>query len=335
MFPEPRSATDPLRLAVTLGDPRGIGPEVVPRAVRHLLEDRADVRIVVLGPDAGSDRSFHPPIAGPNVSFEGVGSFDGSLRSAGAVSLDAVRRGVELALAGEVDGLVTGPVHKPALHAAGASYPGQTELLQALTGVERVGMLMSSESTRVGSGPLRILLATTHLPLRDVAARLTPELLEDQVRLLSDSLRDGWGIADPRIALCALNPHASDEGLFGDEEAKIFAPAVHNLRALGVNVTDALPADTVFLRIVDGQADAVAVPYHDVGMAVFKTLAFGRGVNVTLGLPFPRTSPDHGTAFDRVGTGTADHTSSLEALRLAVRLAGRSRRRDPGARAAL
>lgn len=327
MSPDPSPFADRVRLAVTLGDPRGIGPEVVPRAVQRLLDERGeDVDVVLLG----AEESLSEGASG--LPCESVGSFDGSLRSAGVLSLDAVRRGVELALQGEVDGLVTGPVHKPALHAAGAPYPGQTELLQALTGVSRVGMLMSAESTRLGARPLRILLATTHLPLRDVAARLTRELLEEQVLLLSDGLRTGWGIPDPRIALCALNPHASDQGLFGDEEAEIFLPAVRALRERGVNVTDPLPADTVFLRIVDGEADAVAVPYHDVGMAVFKTLAFGRGVNVTLGLPFPRTSPDHGTAFDRVGTGTADHTSSLEAVRLAVRLAGRSSGKRAGVR---
>jgi 4-hydroxythreonine-4-phosphate dehydrogenase len=245
-----------------------------------------------------------------------------------------VERGVELALAGEVQGLVTGPVHKPSLRAAGAAYTGHTELLAHLTGAPEVGMLMHADSTSVG-GPLRILLATTHLALRDVPRRITRELIEGQVGLLHGSLVRWWGLAAPRIALCALNPHASDGGLFGDEEARVLRPAAAALRARGIEVTDPLPADTVFLRAAGGHADAVVVPYHDVGMAVFKTLSFGRGVNVTLGLPFPRTSPDHGTAFDLVDTGLADPSSTVEALRLAARLAAAARSPTPDARTPL
>ncbi len=152
-------------------------------------------------------------------------------------------------------------------------------------------------------------------------ARLTSELLVEQTRLLHTSLQEGWRIASPRIALCALNPHASDEGLFGDEEAQVYAPALRVLAAEGIAASGPLPADTVFRRALDGSFDAVVAPYHDVGMAAFKTAAFGGGVNVTLGLPFVRTSPDHGTAFDLAGRGQADPTSMLEALRLARRLA--------------
>jgi len=283
-------------------------------AARQLREEDASVEVYFLGgkADLASAGDF---------ASEAVGTFDGSLSSAGEISLQAIRRGVALAAAGEVSAIVTGPVHKPALHAAGARYPGQTELLQALTASERVGMLMHAEETRTGA-PMRILLMTTHLPLREVPAALSLEGVVDQVTLLHESLREGWQISTPRIALCALNPHASDGGLFGDEEERILHPAVEALRRSGVEVTDPLPADTVFLRMTAGEADAVAVPYHDVGMAVFKTLAFGKGVNVTLGLPFPRTSPDHGTAFDIAGQGRADSSSALEALRLAARLAG-------------
>jgi 4-hydroxy-L-threonine phosphate dehydrogenase PdxA len=185
-----------------------------------------------------------------------------------------------------------------------------------------VGMLMCAETTRLDA-PLRVLLATTHLPLRQVPEVLTSELLEEQGALLAESLSEGWGIEEPRIALCALNPHASDGGLFGDEEARVLAPALEGLRNRGVAAEGPFPADTVFLRVLDGEFDAVVVPYHDVGMAVFKTLAFGRGVNVTLGLPFVRTSPDHGTAFDLAGTGRADPGSAVEALELAVRVGSR------------
>jgi len=301
---------------VTLGDPRGIGPEVVGRAALRFREERPDVELVVLGARAGLPENFPLPVE-DTAPREGD-PMDTDL-AAGRASLNAIRQGVELCLQGETDALVTGPVHKPSLHAAGARFPGQTELLQALTGVPRTGMLMATEKCRLG-GPLRILLATTHLPLRDVPALLTSGLLVDQVLLLDRSLKKGWGLATPRLALCGLNPHASDGGLFGDEEARILAPAVDRLRGLGVAVEGPFPADTVFLRQLEGKADAVVVPYHDVGMAVFKTLSFGEGVNVTLGLPFLRTSPDHGTAFDLVGTGTADASSTLSALRLATRI---------------
>ncbi len=306
--------TRSVRIAVTVGDPRGIGPEILPVALKEFLTDQPQAEITVLG-----DRESLQ-VTAAEVRAHPVGVYEGSLESAGLVSLRAIEESVRMALLGHVDAIVTGPVHKPALHSAGATHPGQTELLQALTGAPSVGMLMHAERTALG-GPLRILLATTHIPHKDVASHLTRARVREQVGLLWRSLRAHWGIPAPSIALCALNPHASDGGLFGDEEATVLSPAVRELRESGIDVTDPMPADTVFLRMIEGDADAVVAPYHDVGMAVFKTLSFGSGVNVTLGLPFPRTSPDHGTAFDRVGTGTADHGSFTEALRLASRLA--------------
>lgn len=271
------------------------------------------------GSRAGLPPDF--PISIEDVGPNALGGGDAD-RAAGRVSLEAIRRGVEFCLRGEADALVTGPVHKPSLHAAGARFPGQTELLQSLTGAPRVGMLMATEASRAGP-PLRVLLATTHLPLREVPEILSEALMVEQIRLLDGALRWGWEMDAPRIALCGLNPHASDGGLFGDEEARILAPAVRRLRDMGVQVEGPFPADTVFLRQLEGKADAVVVPYHDVGMAVFKTLSFGAGVNVTLGLPFLRTSPDHGTAFDLAGSDRADPSSTLAALRLASRIGGR------------
>jgi len=302
------------KLAVTLGDPRGIGPEVVAKALPLFLPESQREDILVLGPD-GLDPGLTP--------FESVGSWDGSEPSAGRVATRALERAVELAMMGDVEAIVTAPVHKPGLHAAGWVVPGQTEMLQSLSGAPVVGMLMAAETTRLG-GPLRILLATTHLPLRQVPDRVTSELLDGQTRLLHDSLIEGWSISAPRIALCALNPHASDDGLFGSEEAEVFHPLVEALREEGLEVVGPVPADTVFQRALDGEFDAVVAPYHDVGMVAFKTVSFGTGVNVTLGLPFVRTSPDHGTAFDLAGKGMAREGSTLEALRLASRIkAGR------------
>ncbi|TVP76897.1 MAG: 4-hydroxythreonine-4-phosphate dehydrogenase PdxA [Gemmatimonadales bacterium] len=310
-----------LRLAVTLGDPRGIGAETVLGAAVPFLREFPDYELVLLG--APESEGLPPPEGLPDrVRFQGTGAFDGSTRSAGAASLAALEAGVRRCLSGRAHGLVTAPVHKPALHAAGRDVPGQTELLQSLTGAPDVGMLMAAESSRLGV-PIRILLATTHIPLRAVPHAVTGDRLARQARLLHHALRSGWQISRPRLALCGLNPHASDDGLFGDEEARILFPAAEGLREEGIEITDPLPADTVFLRLVDGRADAVVAPYHDVGMAVFKTLAFGHGVNTTLGLPFVRTSPDHGTAFDIAGTGKADPASTLAALRLAARMAAR------------
>lgn len=302
----------PMRLAITAGDPRGIGPEVVAAAVGASRAQDEGLDFVVLAPEGV------PTPTGVEVIR--VGGWDGTEAGAGRASVEAIRRGVELALSGRVRGLVTGPVHKPALHAAGHDVPGQTEFLRDLTGARAVGMLMAAERTRLGP-PLRILLATTHLPLRAVPDRVTFPLLVEQVTLLDRSLREGWGMPRPRLGLCALNPHASDGGLFGDEESRIMAPAIQELRQQGILVEGPIPADTVFRRALEGELDAVVAPYHDVGMAAFKTVAFGSGVNVTLGLPFPRTSPDHGTAFDRVGTGTADPSSTAEAIRLAALIA--------------
>ncbi len=298
-------------IAVTLGDPRGIGPEVMTAAIRQVRKEFPSVAFLVLGPEGfesehDRDRS--------------VGTWTGTELSAGTVSLDAIRAAVDETQLGVAHAVVTGPVHKPALWAAGSHLPGQTELLQQLYGVEHVGMLMSAESTKLGA-PLRVLLATTHIALRDVPSVLTPKLLVDQTRLLSRSLERGWGIDRPRIALCALNPHASDGGLFGDEEERIMMPAIAELAAEGISVSGPIPADTVFSRGLAGEFDAIVAPYHDVGMGAFKTVAFGGGVNVTLGLPFPRTSPDHGTAFDIAGTGLAQPQSAVESIRLAIRLA--------------
>ncbi len=314
-----------VRVAVTLGDPRGIGPEVAARALAAAGTGREAAWI--LGP-AECEGEF----AGLG-RYEAVG--DGGRLDPGRAAGLAIERAVELALAGAVDALVTAPVHKPALAAAGY-HPGHTEMLMALAGAAEVGMLMCDEGGGGDHRPAkRVLLATIHIPLRGVAEALTEDLLVSRTRLLGSALRCDWGLAAPRIALCALNPHASDEGMFGTEEREVFGPALERLSGGPWSVSGPIPADTVFVRAFRGEFDAVVAPYHDVGMAAFKTAAFGRGVNVTIGLPFIRTSPDHGTAFDIAGKGVADPSSMTEALRLAIRLAGARRRAgtrsgDPG-----
>ncbi|MGH7458948.1 MAG: 4-hydroxythreonine-4-phosphate dehydrogenase PdxA [Longimicrobiaceae bacterium] len=301
------------KIALTLGDPRGIGPEVAAKALNDpevaLLAD-----FTVIGP------------AGilPGVEVRSVGEWQkgSSAAEAGRLAGLAVEEAVRMALSGKVAAVVTGPIDKSGLRQAGYPFSGHTEMLRQLSGADAVAMMMCAEQTTSG-GPLRVVLATTHLPLRRVSDTLTTHLLVEQTRIAERGLRTGWGIESPRIALCGVNPHASDGGLFGDEEVRIIEPALAALRAEGVDATGPLPADTVFVRALREDFDAVIAPYHDVGMAAFKTASFGRGVNVTLGLPFPRTSPDHGTALDIAGRGVAEPGSTVQAIRLAVRLARR------------
>ncbi|MDE2981262.1 MAG: 4-hydroxythreonine-4-phosphate dehydrogenase PdxA [Gemmatimonadota bacterium] len=277
--------------------------------------DLSDVTVLVTGPvECAAD--FHGV-----CRYEALEGGEAGLVPGRAAGL-AVERAVQWALAGEVDAIVTAPVHKPALEDAGY-HPGHTEMLMALSGSPRVGMLMCDEGPGgEGARPAkRVLLATTHIPLATVPNAVTAELLVAQTSLLTAALHSDWRLPTPRIALCALNPHASDEGLFGSEERDVYGPALATLARGPWSITGPVPADTVFGRAFAGEFDAVVAPYHDVGMAAFKTAAFGQGVNVTIGLPFVRTSPDHGTAFDIAGKGVADASSMIEAIRLAVRLA--------------
>ncbi|MFL5580609.1 MAG: 4-hydroxythreonine-4-phosphate dehydrogenase PdxA [Gemmatimonadaceae bacterium] len=285
-------------LAVTLGDPRGIGPEVVAKA---LADDRvrAACDVVIVGP-TGVGLDVEEPV--------GRWSGRGSAADAGGIAGRAVERAVGLATSGRVDGIVTAPLDKAALLAGGYADPGHTEMLARLTGAT-VAMMLASER-------LRVVLATTHIALRDVPSAVTADAIRTAAEVTRAGLRDWFGVAEPRIALCALNPHAGDGGRFGREDEEILAPAARAARIAGP-----FPADTVFVRAMRGAFDAVIAPYHDVGMTAIKVASFGSAVNVTLGLPFPRTSPDHGTALDIAGRGIADASSMIEAVLLAARIA--------------
>ena len=299
------------RVGITLGDPRGIGPEITLSALADEAIGGA-AEYVLFGP-AGVIETPH--------QFESVGDWNGGFEDAGRVAGAAIARATELALEGKLDAIVTAPIDKAALHAGGWNFPGHTEMLQRLAGARDVVMMMAAERTVVG-GPLRVVLATTHIALRAVPDALTTDRIVRQSRVTCVGLRRWWGIDQPRLALGALNPHASDGGLFGDEEERILKPALETLLDEGFDATGPIPADTVFLRAIRGEFDAVIAPYHDVGMAPFKTVSFGGGVNVTLGLPFPRTSPDHGTAVDIAGQRIANPSSMIEAIRLAIRFGG-------------
>jgi 4-hydroxythreonine-4-phosphate dehydrogenase len=231
--------------------------------------------------------------------------------TAGRLSGLAIERAVAMAQAGQVQGIVTAPIDKAALYAGGYDYPGHTEMLAALTGA-RVAMMLASDR-------LRVVLATTHVALRDVPRVLTREAILGAAEVTRRGLAEWFGIVDPVIALCALNPHAGDGGRFGGEDDTLLAPAAREGGMVGP-----VSADTVFVRAMRGEFDAVIAPYHDIGMTAIKVASFGSAVNVTLGLPFPRTSPDHGTALDIAGRGIADPGSMIAALRTAAQIVSRT-----------
>ena len=301
--------TERPRLAVTLGDPRGIGPEIV----RAALADAAlaqECELVVVGPTG----------CGVDVDVP-IGEWDAARTEADAGRLAglAVARAVSLAQERAVQGIVTAPLDKAALLAGGYDYPGHTEMLARLTG-SRVAMMLASDR-------LRVVLATTHIRLRAVPDAVTGKAIVDAATVTRAGLRDWFGIAAPRIALCGLNPHLGDGGRFGDEDQVILAPA-----ASAAGIDGPFPADTVFVRAMRGAFDAVIAPYHDVGMTAIKVASFGKAVNVTLGLPFPRCSPDHGTALDIAGRGLADPGSLIAAARLCAAIALRITGARPASR---
>jgi 4-hydroxythreonine-4-phosphate dehydrogenase len=288
------------RLAVTLGDPRGIGPEVVAAALAdERVRDRCD--LVLVGP-TGLDLPIQESL--------GEWRAGGPASEAGTLSGRAIERAVRLASTGDVQGIVTAPIDKRALIDGGYDFPGHTEMLAHLTGAS-VAMMLASDR-------LRVVLATTHIPLREVPLRLTRDVILETTRITRAGLGEWYGIERPRIALCALNPHAGDGGRFGREDDELLAPAAREAGIVGP-----LSADTVFVRALGGAFDAVIAPYHDVGMTAIKVASFGSAVNVTLGLPFPRTSPDHGTALDIAGKGIADASSMIAAILECARIAGK------------
>lgn len=297
-----------VRLAVTAGDPRGIGPEIINKALADpWIGERSD--FVVIGPTG----------CGLEVD-ESIGDWntDGDIATAGRLSGRAIERAAELAMNGAVAGIVTAPIDKAALLAGGYDYPGHTEMLAALTGSNVAMMLAAVRAANPDESPLRVVLATTHIPLRDVPRSLSEERIVSIAQITREYLTKWFGIESPTIALCALNPHAGDHGRFGDEDDTLLAPAAQR-----ASIAGPFPADTVFLRAMHGEFDAVIAPYHDVGMTAIKVAAFGSAVNVTLGLPFPRTSPDHGTALDIAGRGIADASSLIEALVLCRQIVAR------------
>jgi 4-hydroxythreonine-4-phosphate dehydrogenase len=322
-------------IAVTSGEPAGIGPELCLRLAgrqgdvrpvilgdRHLLAERAAqlglaVEIRDYSPEVAVDRDvvevLHVPLRAPSVA--------GQLAAVnGPYVLELLDRALAGCRTGEFAAMVTAPVHKGVINEAGVHFTGHTEYLAGKTATPLVVMMLAGETAR---GPLRVALATTHLPLRDVPAAITPTLLEQTLRILHADLRGKYGIAEPRILVAGLNPHAGEGGYLGMEEIEVISPLLNRLRAEGMQLSGPHPADTMFTPPVLAQGDAVLAMYHDQGLTALKYATFGHGINVTLGLPIIRTSVDHGTALELAGTGRADPGSLFEAVAEAARMAQR------------
>ncbi|MCP3467714.1 MULTISPECIES: 4-hydroxythreonine-4-phosphate dehydrogenase PdxA [unclassified Bradyrhizobium] len=337
-------------LAITMGDPAGIGPEIIIKACEKLRSriDTGDLRLLIIGSGAAlknaavqlaakldipevhaSDKDW------PNLCFlqaddEGEPMKPGVLTAdGGRFAFKAVEQGVRLTQAGRIGGIVTAPLNKEALNKAGYHYPGHTEMLAELTGVKGSVMMLAH-------GNMRVSHVSTHVALQDVPKRLTPERLRYVIDLTDKALR-GLGLSRPKIAVAALNPHAGEGGLFGRQDIDVSEPTIAKAVADGLNIVGPVPGDTVFVKLRAGQYDAVIAMYHDQGHIPVKLLGFevdpatGRwqelsGVNITLGLPIIRTSVDHGTAFDIAGKGIANERSLIEAIEYAERLAASATR---------
>ncbi|MEV5981033.1 4-hydroxythreonine-4-phosphate dehydrogenase PdxA [Streptomyces sp. NPDC052114] len=321
-------------IALSMGDPCGIGPEIT---LKVCADPRRTMPVVVIGDPGVLARA--DAFAGTGLTPHPIDSLDHAAYAPGTVdvlaetdlpaelpwgTVDAragdasfryVRRGIRLALDGDVRALVTAPINKEALRLGGVPHPGHTEILAELSGTTDYAMMMDN-------GELRVVLVTVHQSLRTALDALGTARELDVIRLTDRTLRRG-GLSAPRIAVAGLNPHAGENGLFGREDLDVIAPAVRAARAEGIEASGPWPADTVFMRARAGEFDAVVAQYHDQGLIPVKYLGLEHGVNITIGLPFVRTSVDHGTAFDIAGRGTADHTSLLTALRHADRLSAR------------
>ncbi|MDL0431117.1 4-hydroxythreonine-4-phosphate dehydrogenase PdxA [Marinobacter sp. TBZ242] len=318
-------------LALTAGEPAGIGPElclqlalekrqpgVVVVACKHLLQARAE--LLGLAVELVDWEPGNHAVTGPGrlsvLHVNGLASTDaGRLDPANsAYVLETLSIAARGCLDGTFDGMVTAPVHKGVINNAGIVFSGHTEFLQELCGVERVVMMLATEE-------LRVALVTTHLPLKDVSAAITPERLSQVTRILDSDLRRFFDIEHPRILVAGLNPHAGEGGHLGREEIEVIEPTLDKLRQEGITLTGPLPADTLFTPHWLDNADAVLAMYHDQGLPVLKFQGFGRAVNITLGLPIVRTSVDHGTALDLAGTGKADAGSLKTAVRVGEQMA--------------
>jgi 4-hydroxythreonine-4-phosphate dehydrogenase len=321
------------KVAVTMGDPLGIGPEIIVKAlldkkVRELCAPivigdasvvekeirslKAPFKVKRIGrtqEDAGKRAVISVIETGP---YKWERRKRGPTEEGGRASYEFIKRAVELAMAKEVDAICTAPISKEALRMAGIEFPGHTELLAYLTGTKEFAMMLTG-------GPLKVILVTTHAPLKEIPFLISKEKILEKIILAKKAARM-MGIKKARIAVCGLNPHAGEGGTMGDEEINIIAPAIAEANKRKLRVTGPYPADTLFRKAYMNEVDIVLAMYHDQGLAPLKMIAFDTGVNITLGLPFIRTSPDHGTAYDIAGKGIANPASMIEAVKTAATL---------------
>ncbi|MDP6115109.1 MAG: 4-hydroxythreonine-4-phosphate dehydrogenase PdxA [Planctomycetota bacterium] len=312
------------KIAITMGDPAGIGPEVILKSLAsEELKDAAEFRII------GHRRFLERTAATINSDLVSMERLDiveigepprneiepaRISADAGRLSVGYLMEAIRLAKEDEIDAIVTAPIHKEAIYKAGFDFPGHTEILAKETDTEKFVMML------VG-GPLRVALVTIHVPLRAIFDLITEDSILDTIEVVDAGLKRDFGIPKPRIGVCGLNPHASDGGRFGDEEARIVSPAIRKANDRGFNCSGPLPPDTAFYSARQGEYDGMIALYHDQGLIPIKILAFETGVNVTLGLPIIRTSVDHGTAFNIVGKDAASPASMIEAIKLGVSMA--------------
>ncbi len=311
-------------VVITMGDPTGVGPEIIIAAMRR-TKIRRLCRPVVLGDEGvlahvagrighkGAEMDF--PIISLS-SLDMLGLKPGKpTRACGRAMVSYIREAAYMAGRGEVDAMVTGPINKAAIRKAGCDFPGHTEFLADIFGTEKYAMMLAGKR-------LKVILVTIHEPIRKVPDLVTTTGVLETIRIADFAFKRYFGILQPRIAVAALNPHAGESGLFGDEEKKVIYPAIRKARREGMDVSDPLPPDTVFFRAVEkGEFDCVVCMYHDQGLIPLKLLHFKDGVNVTLGLPIIRTSVDHGTAYDMAWKGVADPNSMIAAIEMASEMA--------------
>jgi 4-hydroxythreonine-4-phosphate dehydrogenase len=320
--------TAAVTVAITTGEPAGVGPELTAVALREARSRWPSVRFAVLGDRALLEARAGAgwPASGEAVRIEhhalAAPAEAGKLDAAnGRYVLGLLDAAIDGAVAGRFDAIVTAPLQKSTINDAGVPFTGHTEYLAERTNTRRVVMMLAG----TGERPLRVALATTHLPLKDVSAAITIDGLVDTLRIIDHDLRAHFGLAAPRILVTGLNPHAGENGYLGREEIDVIAPALERARALGIDAPGPYPADTLFQPRYLKNADCVLAMFHDQGLPVLKYATFGEGINVTLGLPIIRTSVDHGTALDLAGTGRADAGSMIAAIDAAVTMARHKR----------
>jgi len=307
------------RIGITMGDPNGIGPEVIVKALA-CSELQGLCTPIVFGSAEIMEEARRLTGLGTGFDMVSIGHFGKDKlhpghpdKTAGEASLAYIREAVRIALDGKIDAVVTAPISKESIHLAGAKYPGHTEMLQELTGTPRVAMMFEG-------GRFRVVLVTIHCALSDVPSLVNVERVFSTIELTNEFLVKLFKISEPRIVVCGLNPHAGEAGAFGNEEILHIVPAINRAKERGIEVSGPMPADTLFYYAAQGKWDAVIAMYHDQGLIPFKMLSFDEGVNITLGLPIIRTSPDHGTAYDIAWKGWANPSSMMAAIKVAVKL---------------